>query len=1017
MGDIDRYIEFHDPIEPGSLSLASLTSRFRRRIRHTFTSFLAALACSLAAELAYAGIQFSIASQNLADALDRFGEQSGLQVIYDQASIDAWKSPAVTGNLVPEDALDRLLRGSGLEWSFVNDRTIVVRVHAPYAGEATSADLVPAADDTSSSITRLSLIQINEDPRRILPNDASQTAFGFNKTLLETPRSVSVISQEQTDMGSLSAVEDLARLVPGVFTTTRFGIQGSVDVRNVPGDTYFRGMKRLTLQGHGRSVLAAMDSIEVVRGPPSPIDGLGKVGGFTNVVPRSGRARAGGYLEKDQGFVQTIYGSYDRREASFGVGGPIQMFGEAGGYYTYALLEDSNSYTRQVPIRQKVLQSALSIDHFIGAFRLEAGGNYQLSGTSGALLNRVTQDLIDHGRYIRGDPLAHLDLNGNGKIGYLEYVAASPVRGTLSGGNQPLLQRWSWQRDDNGRPLPLDQFRKVPGIPQSMYDYLVAHCGNSTTATSANCPDPTGLLRAQGVGGPLPASGHVPIGFVLDPRTVGYDRIDFRRAGAYEREIEAEFLVGYLDLIYDEHPDFTLKNQIFMDRMDQFKVSEQPSGGKQDVLVLADKLTATYRWRALPAWMRMNTLGSMIFRNTHARARRSGADVSSHRTDVMKGDGAMSANTTFAHSYDNPSLYDDGFPWTSDYDTQYWEAGIGLLFDVDLFEKTNVLFGGRIDGSRAKNTNPAGIFDLNVGTSADPGAFRATSDTVRNYERADSWSMSISHELLPQVRPYATYSRASLVLDNNNNSIENSVILNGHLGMAQLSELGMKASLLEDKLFFSTAAFEQKRVDGSESDPSALLNTDVTHTTTRGWEAELKWVPVPNALLSVFGLAQKTKFTFGTGANIMVDARALGFKDVLDADGNVIYPAEAFLYGGRAFVSLPSGSGLYSEKQGNPEVQAGFHAAYQWPNGFGGTVSGNYFSSVSSGRLQLVDLPEAYVLDIGAFWESLHWRVKLDLSNALNERYFRARTGDTLGDTLVQAMPTRRWQLTARYNF
>ena len=1014
MGDTERYFESpRDPIEPGS---SFLKSRFERRLHHFLAAFLIALASGMAAWPAHAGVQFSIPSQNLADALDRFGEQSGLQVIYDQALTSAWRSPAVAGQLSPQEVIERLLRGSGLDWSFVNERTIAVKAHVRPADCASPATVRPT-DGASPSITRLSLIQVNEDPRRILPNDASETAFGFNKTLLETPRSVSVISQEQTDMGSLSAVEDLARLVPGVFTTTRFGIQGSVDVRNVPGDTYFRGMKRLTLQGHGRSVLAAMDSIEVVRGPPSPVDGLGKVGGFTNVVPKSGRARAGGYLESDQGFVQTIYGSYDRREASFGIGGPIQMFGDKGGYYTYALLEDSNSYTRQVPIRQKVLQSALSIDHFIGSFRLEAGGNYQLSGTSGALLNRVTQDLIDHGRYIRGDPLADLDLNGNGRIGYLEYATASPVRGALSSGNQPLIQRWSWQRDEHGRPLPLDQFRRVPGIPQSMYDLLVERCGGSVTASPAGCPDPTGLLRAQGVGGPVPASGYVPVGFVLDPRTVGYDELDFRRAGAYEREIEAEFLVGYLDLIYDEHPDFTLKNQMFMDRMDQFKVSEQPSGGKQDVLVLADKLTATYRWRALPAWMQMNTLGSVIFRNTHARARRSGADVSSHRTDVMKDDGAMTPNTTFAHSYDNPNLYDDGFPWTSDYDTQYWEAGIGLLFDVDLFESTNLLFGGRIDGSCAKNTNAAGVFDLNVGTSARPGAFRTTADTARNFERAGSWSVSISHEIVPQVRPYVTYSRSSLVLDNNNNSIENAVIRRGHLGTGQLTEAGAKASLLDDKLFLTTSIFEQKRIDGSESDPSAVLNTDVTHTTTQGWETEIKWVPVPNALLSLYGLAQKTEFDLGTGANIMVDARALGFQDVLDAQGNVIYPAEAFLYGGRAFVTLPDGSGLYREKQGNPAIQVGFHAAYQWHNGFGGTISGNYFSSVSSGRLQLVDLPEAHVLDIGAFWESLHWRVKLDVSNVLDQRYFRARTGDTLGDTLVQAMPTRRWQLTARYSF
>ena len=37
-------------------------------------------------------------------------------------------------------------------------------------------------------------------------------------------------------------------------------------------------------------MLAAMDTIEVVKGPPSPIYGMGKIGGYTNMVPKAGRA-------------------------------------------------------------------------------------------------------------------------------------------------------------------------------------------------------------------------------------------------------------------------------------------------------------------------------------------------------------------------------------------------------------------------------------------------------------------------------------------------------------------------------------------------------------------------------------------------------------------------------------------------------------------------------------------------------------------------------------------------------
>ena len=973
------------------------------------------------AATAHTSAQFQIQAQKLADALDRFGEQSGFQIVYEPKELKGRQAPSVSGEMSVAHALNRLLEDSDLSWSQVNDLTVIVHKRAIQSATkepAPKADTVSVdADASSSAVAMLSLIRVTEDPRRVLPRSMSGVSFGFPKSLLETPRSVSFISEETIDLIGLSAVEDLVRVVPGVFTTTRYGIQGAVDVRSVPADTYFRGMKRLNLQGHGRSVLAAMDTIEIVRGPPSPIDGLGKAGGFTNVVPRSGRARVGGYFEEQQGFAQVVLGAYDRLEGSLGIGGPVDAFDKHGGYYTYALFEDSGSYTHSVPIRQKVLQTAVSIDEFVGPFRLEFGGDYQMSGTSGALLNRVTQDVIDRRRYIRGEPLVNLDANGNGRIGYLEFARGSPVRGNLSPGNQPLMQRWNWPRDASGRPLPVNQFAARPGIPESLYNYLVTSCGPAPPPGANGCADPTGLLRAQGVGGPVPNSGYVPIGFALDPRTVGYDTLDLRRPGAFEREIEANFLVGFLDLIYDDDPSFTLKNQLFFDNMDQFKVSEQPSGGKQDVTVVADKLTATYRWRHLPTWLRMNSLGSLIVRSTRSSGRRYGGDFSSHRTDVMRADGAMTPNTTFVHSLDNDNLDDDGAPWTSRYDTKFWETGVGVLFDIDLFERTNILVGARIDGSEARNTDFAGSFDPTQGRATNPGAFRIQSDTAKAWDTGASWSLSLSHAVTPAVRPYATYSRSSLTLDNNNNSMDNAVIRLGHIGAATLREIGVKASLFDQKLFVSSALYDQWRSDASASDPSVLLSTDITTTRTRGWETEVKWVPSKDLFVALYTLVQETKFLFSAGANILVDARALGFQDVVDASGNVIYPAEAFLYGGRAFLTLPTGVTEYEEKQGNPNFQVGLNTTYQLSNGLGFTFSGSYVSSVHSGRLRLVELPEALVIDAGVFLELNDWRIKLDVVNVLDERYFRARTGDTLGDTHVQAMPTRHWRMAVRYAF
>ena len=51
------------------------------------------------------------------------------------------------------------------------------------------------------------------------------------------------------------------------------------------------------------------------------------------------------------------------------------------------------------------------------------------------------------------------------------------------------------------------------------------------------------------------------------------------------------------------------------------------------------------------------------------------------------------------------------------------------------------------------------------------------------------------------------------------------------------------------------------------------------------------------------------------------------------------------------------------------------------------------------------------------FWDISRFHVKVDVLNLTDERYFRARTGDTLSDSLAQAMPDRRWQATIRAEF
>jgi iron complex outermembrane recepter protein len=979
------------------------------------------------ARLATREFEFRIpATVGLARALELFSEQSGLPVAYAAAVVQSRAFEPLQGRFAPAAALDRLLRGSGLAWETVAG-SIVLRPTGAAPGDAQAQASGPGlpppptatagqGEPGAESPEHLEQVVVRADPWRSPPLASTGVTFGIAKSVLDTPRSLTVIGASTIDLFGAGGSLDLADLVPGVFTTARFGVQGALDVRNVPADVYFRGMKRLSLRGHARKVAASMDTIEIVGGPASPIHGMGKIGGYTNLVPKSGRAGEGRFLEDYGGFAQAVTGSYAKQDLSFGLGGPMPLPGDSarGGFYVYGLAEDSGAYAMHVPVQQRLLQVATSIDGLPGGLRLETGANLQKARTAGALTGRLTQSLVDGNTYVRGEPLADLDADRSGAISFQEMHVGSPVAGPLSVLNQPLMQAFAWPVDAAGRPVAsLVAARPVAGIPRSLYDYLVANPAR----------DPGGWLRAAGVGGPLPLSGAVPLGLALDPSTVATDRLDLRRAAAFERELDAEFTTLFLDVVADQHPRWSLKNQLFFDGARHTKDSQQPFAQEQQAYAWEEKLTLTRRIGSAGGAFAGQALLSANLRQTVSRGRSSGlGDFSNTRTDAMAGawalqPGGLSPNTTFVSPFDNADPYAGGSPWQVAYRTAYVERGLGVLVDADWGRFVNVIAGIRYDDTSAENTDFAGSFDAATGDSARPGGWRRDSLRAAGRDGGASWSTSLSLRLPGGWRPYATLARSSILLDGNDNSLSNALIDAGHVGSAELREVGLKATLLEGRLFLAGSLFRQARLDVDYDDPLVVLDAYPTATVTRGWNLEAKWAAHPQLFLAGHASLQTTYYEPNVGGLQVIDARAAGFSDITDGAGRVVYPAEAFLYGGRAWLALPDGLDAYRKRQGNPDLLVGVNAHYRARNGFGLTAGASHFSGTCTGRLCTVRLPEVTLARAGLYVERADWLLKLDVQNLFDTPYFRARTGDALGNVLAQAMAGRTGFLTLRRKF
>lgn len=933
-------------------------------------------------------------------------------------------------------------------------RHAVATILALSALAAATRDVANAAEEADGEAVTLSDVSVTEDALRAFSTEPSASSFGFAKPLLETPRTVAFLSEEQLSLYGVSTVDDLARLVPGTYTTTRYGLQGGISVRGVSADFYYRGMRRLQMQGHVRTVLSAYDNIEVVKGPPSPLYGMGQIGGYANLDPKSSRAKTGKYMSDSNGYFEAAHDTYNKNEAQFGIGVPFSLLDRPAGVYFVGLIEDSKTFIRNVGAKQKFLQAASSVDN-VGPFRVEFGGQMQNSITSGAYMNRVTQSLIDDGIYITGMPLANLDINGDGRIAYVETQLASPVRGAITASNRALSQRYTMPSNADGTPRELSSFaNSIVGIPQSLKDYLTTGAGASLNCAMAN------YMRTTAPVAPLGGlySQQLPVGFALNPCQVSrvkFTRDDYRRNGSYEREQNATQQMGYLDVIYDTDPNFTIKNQIYFDSLESFKDSFLPYGEQQAIHAIEDKVTATYKLPSswLPGWFSANTLASVNRRKNWGNIRSSGGDFD-NRQDVLNqtaagtraegsGTGGHVPNTMFWTQLTNPSYATGALDTTYRY-SKYVESGVGLMADLTFFDKTNLLLGGRKDSVKARAYEPttfnesAGNIGIptpaflaqyaaglvcqtapTVATGPCPGLLnnQANIRPVKSSDSGTSYSASLSHELpWAKIRPYATVARSTITLDGSNNLYSASTVGGGKLvGTANLKEFGVKGELFGGKAQWAVAGFQQERTDvTTPSDPS--LSAFASSTKTKGIESSVNWQPLRSLTTGASLTFMQPKFTTPlTLANTQnINARLLGFQDIVLPTGEV-FPAEAFGYGGNMTVVLSDIQNRYDDVPGIPKWQASANASYAIGKGFGVLVNGQYVSEVNADRIKTELLPESLIWNAGVTWDHKRVHLKVNAYNITNELAFRA--GIFGAPNLVSVMPLRRYEMTLKVDF
>ncbi len=884
-------------------------------------------------------------------------------------------------------------------------------LHAQSAPE-TAPPAVPAPEDVVV-LEKFVTEDDSFDPNNVVTKAPVSSAIGFDRKLEETPRSISVVSSELIDKIGIRDGDQLYQVVPGTFTVNRWGIAGATQVRGLPADTYLRGMKRIDPQGNIRNVITMWDQVEIVRGPPSPIFGNGRIGGYTNYVPKSVRGTTGKYLEKPTGSITLIGGSYDRAEMQFNYSQPLTIAGREAGVQVFAQANDSDSYYEQNFQKDRVLQASFSMN--LGPqWHIESGAIFQRAVNAGqAGSNRVDQSTFDSGLYLRGTALVNLDRDGNGTVSEKEIQDSRSYSGYR--GARPLAIYYK---------TPLGGNNVINGVPQSLKDLL----GRPEYAYVANTPvgqailaSPTAAVELWNASGTARTGDTtVPVGFFLDPTTVGYSPRDWSLV-AIEEEADGHTFTGYFDIIDDGDPDATMKNQLFYDYQKQRKESQLPFNQRQEITAVENKFTITRKKdrlpfaNKLPEWVNLDMLASANIRYTDAGGISTTGDYDGRR-DLMTGYTPTDTFTSFIRSGD--TSFATGEPISGATFSEYIEYGAGVMVDTTFWNRLGILGGLRYDYIDAETFDDVRYDRTGNAANASTGGLLPRREASGS-DDAISKSISVNYKTgWFGLTPYGTFSKASAALAGTRLDLAYGNVLSGNiLSEAELKEAGFKGSTLNDKLYYAVSVFDQVRSGNVEVEGESYIRS----TRNKGVEVEIRYVP--NKHWSFIATAthlsmKRVQLQPGTFRTALVTAEYLGYQDIKDANGNVLLPANALLWGGNPQVLVSADDRTYDRFGQYPaHIYTGF-VGYNFDNGLQISLNTSWVSetAASSELWDLLTIPSYTLANLTVAYDLKDWRFSAVIRNLTDEEYFTANNG-SFGGALLQAGLPRNFEFSVTRRF
>jgi iron complex outermembrane recepter protein len=285
-------------------------------------------------------VKFNLPSQPLADALRALASQTQTNILFDRALVRGVTAQALEAELSLDQAIDRLLAGTGLTYRKTDDKTVVIApARKPF--DSPTSHVSPIANgprtvaslDTAERDVHQTEPQTFEAKERDAPRleEIIVNARRREESLNSVPIAVTALTTEDLRSKNIQTAEDLQNYVPSLSVSSSvtrddytFSLRGMGPTGGSgPGAvlagggtgvvTYFA---EVPMSGAGPGLFYDLENVQVAAGPEGTLFGKNTTGGVVLFVPKKP-------VNDIEGFVEFGAGDYRMKTATAVFNAPL----------------------------------------------------------------------------------------------------------------------------------------------------------------------------------------------------------------------------------------------------------------------------------------------------------------------------------------------------------------------------------------------------------------------------------------------------------------------------------------------------------------------------------------------------------------------------------------------------------------------------------------------------------------------------------------------------------------------